>query len=134
MLTVLAGGAGVGRVGAVAHVAAALLDAAAAVVAEAGRVAAVPGAAGAHARGQLGPLVQVQVGTIHSQSPHAAQEALLSGCRPPLKTEEHVSILKYYVLFFLICWLFGWFIGLYICTNAVCTVCVSVCVCERASM
>lgn len=64
--------------GAVAHIATALLDAAATVMAKAGRVATVAGAARAHTRSKLGPLVQVQVGAVHPQSPQAAQEAALS--------------------------------------------------------
>lgn len=82
-LTLVAGSASVGRLGAVAHVAVALFDALAPVVAEAAGAAAVAGAAGAHPRRHLGPLLQVEAHAVDDQSPDAAQEAsLLGGCSP----------------------------------------------------
>lgn len=79
----VAGGSSVGRLGAVAHVAVALLDAPAPVVAQAAGAAAVAGAAGAHPRRHLGPLLQVEAGAVDGQRPDAAQEASLLGrCSP----------------------------------------------------
>lgn len=75
------GGPPVGRLGAVAHVAVALLDAPPSVVAEAGGAAAVAGAAGGHARRHLGPLLQIEAGPVDGQRPDAAQEAPLLGRR-----------------------------------------------------
>lgn len=50
-------------------------------MAEAAGAAAVAGAAGAHARGHLGPLLQVQADAVDGQGPDAAQEAPLLGRR-----------------------------------------------------
>lgn len=75
------GGSPVGRLGAVAHVAVALLDAPPSVVAEAAGAAAVAGAAGAHAWRHLCPLLQVKAHAVDGQSPDAAQEASLLGRR-----------------------------------------------------
>lgn len=79
LLTLVARGATVGRLGAVAHVAVALLDAAAPVVAQAAGAAAVARAAGADAGGHLGPLLQVEAGTVDGERADAAQEAPLLG-------------------------------------------------------
>lgn len=82
-LTLVARGAPVGRLGAVAHVAVALLDAAPPVVAQAAGAAAVARAAGADARRHLGPLLQVEAGAVDGQRADAAQEASLLGRRSP---------------------------------------------------
>lgn len=82
-LTLVARGAPIGRLGAVAHVAVALLDAAPPVVAEAAGAAAVARAAGADARRHLGPLLQVEAGAVDGQRADAAQEASLLGRRSP---------------------------------------------------
>jgi len=75
------GGPAVGRLGAVAHVAVALLHAPPPVVAQAGGAGAVAGAAGGHARRHLGALLQVKVDAVDGQRPDAAQEASLLGRR-----------------------------------------------------
>lgn len=75
------GGSPVGGLGAVAHVAVALLDAPPSVVAEAAGAAAVAGTPGAHPRRHLGPLLQVEAHPVDRQSPDAAQEASLLGRR-----------------------------------------------------
>lgn len=77
------GGSAVGRLGAVAHVAIALLDAPPPVVAEAAGAAAVAGAAGTHPGRHLGPLLQVEADAVDGESADAAQEASLLGGRTP---------------------------------------------------
>lgn len=73
------GGSPVCGLGAVAHVAVALLDTPPSVVAEAAGAAAVAGATRAHSRRHLGPFLQVKAPAVDGQSPDAAQEAPLLG-------------------------------------------------------
>lgn len=82
-LTLVARGAPVGRLGAVAHIAVALFDAAPPVVAQAAGAAAVARAAGADARCHLGTLLQVEAGAVDGQRADAAQEASLLRRRSP---------------------------------------------------
>lgn len=77
------GGSSVCRLGAVAHVAVALLDTPPSVVAEAAGAAAVAGAAGAHPGRHPRPLLQVKAHAVDGQSPDAAQEASLLGRGAP---------------------------------------------------
>lgn len=74
-------GSSVGGLGTVAHVAVALLNAPAPVVAEAAGAAAVAGTTGAHPRRHPGPLLQVKAHAVDGQRPDAAQEASLLGRR-----------------------------------------------------
>ncbi len=78
-LTLVTGGSPIGRLGAVAHVAVALLDAPPSVVAQAAGAAAVAGTTGAHPWRHLGPLLQVKAHAVDGQSPDASQEASLLG-------------------------------------------------------
>lgn len=82
------GGPTVGRLGAVAHVAVALLHAPPSVVAQAAGAAAVTRATGAHAGRHPGPLLQVEAHAVDGQRPDAAQEASLLGRRSPWEEEE----------------------------------------------
>lgn len=90
-LTLVAGGSPVGGLGAVAHVAVALLDTPPSVVAEAAGAAAVAGTTGAHAWRHLGPLLQVKAHAVDDQGPDAAQEAPLLGRGPPWGEGGHKS-------------------------------------------
>lgn len=79
----VAGGASVGGLRAVADVAIALLNALPSVVAEVAGAAAVAGAAGANSGRHLGPLLQVKTHAVDRQGANAAQEAPLLGRRAP---------------------------------------------------
>ena len=94
MHTFSAGRAPVGGLGAVADVAAALLDAASPVVAQAAGAAAVTGAAGADAWRHPGPLLQVKVDAVDGERSDAAQEAPLPGGRSPCRKRPPLVIFK----------------------------------------
>jgi hypothetical protein len=88
--TFLAGGPPIGRLRAVTDVAAVLLNAPPAVVAETAGATAVAGAASAHPRGHLSPLLQVKGHTVYSQSSDATQEAPLPSRRSPWRRDDRL--------------------------------------------
>lgn len=89
MLALVTGGSPVGRLGAVADIAVALLDTPPPVVTEAAGAAAVARTTGAHSRRHPGSLLQVEAHAVDRQTPDAAQKAFLLGRCSPCDKDGH---------------------------------------------